>query len=232
MHGDAEHEARYEVRREAASAAVIAVAMFAALAFLSWRNGWELDRRSRGGRGSCSRCRALVLCVDLWLGARRHRIRRRRESRPSSCSALIVLGNIVGVGVLWSRRSSTTKNDDLSGGQLLVTDARDLARRTSSCSVSASGISTTAVRSSVRGTSARLRTSDFAQDETPEVARPGWRPRVWDYIFVALTSATAFSPTDTMPLTLKAKLLVGVEEVVSLVLIVLVTARAVSVLGT
>ena len=49
---------------------------------------------------------------------------------------------------------------------------------------------------------------------------------------VALTSATAFSPTDTMPLTLKAKLLVGVEEVVSLVLIVLVTARAVSVLGT
>ena len=72
----------------------------------------------------------------------------------------------------------------------------------------------------------------FAQDETPDVARPDWRPRVWDYVFVALTSATAFSPTDTMPLTLRAKLLVGVEEVVSLVLIVLVTARAVSVLGT
>jgi hypothetical protein len=72
----------------------------------------------------------------------------------------------------------------------------------------------------------------FAQDETPEVAKPDWHPRVWDYIFVALTSATAFSPTDTMPLTLKAKLLVGTEEFVSLVLIVLVTARAVSVLGT
>ena len=51
-------------------------------------------------------------------------------------------------------------------------------------------------------------------------------------MFVALTSASAFSPTDTMPLTPKVKLLVGLEEVVSLVLVVLVTARAVSVLGT
>jgi hypothetical protein len=55
---------------------------------------------------------------------------------------------------------------------------------------------------------------------------------VWDYLFVSLTSATAFSPTDSMPLTLKAKLLVGVESIVSLVLVVLVTARAVNVLGS
>lgn len=41
----------------------------------------------------------------------------------------------------------------------------------------------------------------------------------------------ALSPTDTMPLTKEAKLLVGVEELVSLLLIVLVTARAASVLG-
>ena len=84
----------------------------------------------------------------------------------------------------------------------------------------------------MRSTSARLPTSDSRRTRPRSVAWPGWRPRVWDYVFVALTSATAFSPTDTMPLTLKAKLLVGVEEVVSLVLIVLVTARAVSVLGT
>jgi hypothetical protein len=45
-------------------------------------------------------------------------------------------------------------------------------------------------------------------------------------------SGTAFSPTDTMPLTLKAKVLVAVESVVSLVLVVLVTARAVNVLGS
>ena len=55
---------------------------------------------------------------------------------------------------------------------------------------------------------------------------------MWDYLFVSLTSGTAFSPTDSMPLTLRAKLLVGVESIVSLVLIVLVTARAVNVLGT
>ncbi len=72
----------------------------------------------------------------------------------------------------------------------------------------------------------------FPQDENPQLAREGWRPQVWDYLFVSLTSGTAFSPTDSMPLTLRAKLLVGVESIISLVLIVLVTARAVNVLGT
>ena len=93
-------------------------------------------------------------------------------------------------------------------------------------------MSTTEGPSSGRATSGRRPTSDSPRTRHPKVARPDWHPRVWDYIFVALTSATAFSPTDTMPLTLKAKLLVGVEEFVSLVLIVLVTARAVSVLGS
>ena len=45
-------------------------------------------------------------------------------------------------------------------------------------------------------------------------------------------NASAFSPTDTMPLTLRAKVLMGIESTVSLVIIVLVTARAVNVLGT
>ena len=49
---------------------------------------------------------------------------------------------------------------------------------------------------------------------------------------VSLTSASAFSPTDTMPLTLKAKLLIGLESTVSLVIVVLVTARAVNVPGS
>ena len=72
----------------------------------------------------------------------------------------------------------------------------------------------------------------FPQDENPQLARKPWRPGVWDYLYVSLMAASAFSPTDTMPLTLKAKLLMGIESTVSLVIIVLVTARAVNVLGT
>ena len=40
----------------------------------------------------------------------------------------------------------------------------------------------------------------FPQDENPGLAAKGWQPKVWDYLFVSLTSTTAFSPTDAMPL--------------------------------
>lgn len=57
-----------------------------------------------------------------------------------------------------------------------------------------------------------------------------WRPQFFDYLYVSLTNAAAFSPTDTMPLTLTAKGIMGVQSVVSLVTIGLVVSRAVNVL--
>ena len=69
------------------------------------------------------------------------------------------------------------------------------------------------------------RTPDFQfpQDENPELARrKPWRPRIWDYLYVSLTAASAFSPTDAMPLTYRAKVLLGIESTVSLVIVVLV----------
>ncbi|HET8969354.1 MAG TPA: hypothetical protein VFN06_07995, partial [Gaiellaceae bacterium] len=65
----ADHEARYEVRREAASAVVIAVAVLAALAFHSWRNGWVLVTLPWWSWLVIA-LPGLILCVDLWLGAR------------------------------------------------------------------------------------------------------------------------------------------------------------------
>jgi uncharacterized membrane protein len=58
----------------------------------------------------------------------------------------------------------------------------------------------------------------------------GWRPRFPDYLYVSLTNATAFSPTDTMPLSLMAKGMMGVQSIVSLVTIGLVVSRAVNIL--
>jgi hypothetical protein len=67
---------------------------------------------------------------------------------------------------------------------------------------------------------------------TDEVARltPGWRPRFVDYLYVSLTNATAFSPTDTMPLSAEAKAMMGVQSLVSVVTIALVVSRAVNIL--
>lgn len=70
----------------------------------------------------------------------------------------------------------------------------------------------------------------FPQDGDPTSAPPGWKPRFVDYLFVALTSATAFSPTDTMPLSQRAKAMMGVQSLVSLLTIGLVAARAVNIL--
>ena len=70
----------------------------------------------------------------------------------------------------------------------------------------------------------------FPQMENPAVAKGEWAPRFVDYFYVSLTNATAFSPTDTMPLTGRAKLVMAAQSVASLTTIALVGARAVNIL--
>jgi uncharacterized membrane protein len=57
-----------------------------------------------------------------------------------------------------------------------------------------------------------------------------WRPKFLDYLYVSLTNATAFSPTDTMPLTPVAKIFMGIQSLVSVVTIGLIVSRAVNIL--
>ena len=71
---------------------------------------------------------------------------------------------------------------------------------------------------------------EFPQDDNPRVAREGWSPRLWDYFYVSLTNATAFSPTDAMPLTRPAKLFMAAESTLSAITVLLVAARAVNIL--
>jgi hypothetical protein len=71
----------------------------------------------------------------------------------------------------------------------------------------------------------------FPQMMEPRVAPPGWIPGMIDYLYVSFTNATAFSPTDTMPLTAVAKILMTVQSLASLVTVGLVVARAVNILG-
>ncbi len=67
------------------------------------------------------------------------------------------------------------------------------------------------------------------QDDAIQPAR--WRPGFIDYLYVSLTNAMAFSPTDTMPLSSMAKSIMGVQALVSLVTIGLIIARAVNILA-
>lgn len=76
----------------------------------------------------------------------------------------------------------------------------------------------------------RERDFSFPQMQNPELAPIGWLPNFVDYVYLSLTNATAFSPTDTMPLTRLAKVLMGVQSLVSLAAIALVASRAVNIL--
>jgi uncharacterized membrane protein len=72
----------------------------------------------------------------------------------------------------------------------------------------------------------------FPQTGVPEEAPPDWRPTYVDYLFLAFSTATAFSTTDTLPLTSRAKLLMMLESAVSLLTLVTVAARAINILGS
>jgi uncharacterized membrane protein len=70
----------------------------------------------------------------------------------------------------------------------------------------------------------------FPQMAAPELAPPDWEPRFVDYLYLSFTNATAFSPTDVMPMARWAKLTMLVQSAVSLAVGVLVIARAVNIL--
>lgn len=79
----------------------------------------------------------------------------------------------------------------------------------------------------------------FSQDENDDAVQEvadgaskvsDWVPTLVDYMYVSVTNSTAFSPTDTMPLSARAKLLMAVQSVAALLTSLLVIARAVSVL--
>ena len=69
----------------------------------------------------------------------------------------------------------------------------------------------------------------FPQMENPQLAAPGWHPRLVDYVYVSFTNSIAFSPTDAMPLSRWAKVLMLFESSVSALTVLLVAARAVNI---
>ena len=70
---------------------------------------------------------------------------------------------------------------------------------------------------------------EFPQLDSPDLAPPGWRPQFVDYLYVSFTNSIAFSPTDTLPLSRWAKLLMLSESAISSVTVLLVAARAVNI---
>ena len=70
----------------------------------------------------------------------------------------------------------------------------------------------------------------FPENAMPEFAEEGWSPKYPDYLYLAFTNATAFSPTDTLPVRTWAKMTMLVQGAISLMTAILVISRAINIL--
>ena len=219
-----EAEARAQGRREAAPVAALVVLVLAGLAVVSRQRGWELLGLP-WWIWLVLAVPALLLTIDLALTARGKGFVRSREA-ALALLGLLVLGDFAALAILVAGLV-TTSTHELGGGELLLTGF----------AIWATGVIVFAIlfwELDADGPVERKRkgrpTPDFQfpQDESPE----NWSPQVWDYAYVALTNGIAFSPTDTMPLSLRAKGAMGLEAAISAVTVLLVAARAVNVLGS
>jgi hypothetical protein len=155
--------------------------------------------------------------------------RRSREIRTVS----IVLVSVLVVGTLWS---TGLLIDDLIRGGPETNSATDLLAAGTAIWVS-NIIAFALLYWEVDGGGAAARAhripehGDFAfpQHSNPRLAQPSWRPRFIDYLYLGYTNATAFSPTDVMPLAPWAKMTMAVQSFISIAILGLVIARAVNV---
>jgi len=223
-----EAEARAEGRREAAPVAFVALLVMLTLALVSWERHWELLGLP-WWVWLIVGLPVFLLTIDLALSMRGVGLVRTRGT-AIALLALLVLANFVALGILVAGLV-TTSTDDLGGGELLLT-----AFAIYTTDVIVFGLLFWEVDAG--GPAARLRLRErkpfdflFPQDGQSD-DRERWRPQVWDYLYVSLTNSIAFSPTDTMPLTVRAKLVMGLESAISAVTILLVAARAVNVLDS
>ncbi|HET7744968.1 MAG TPA: hypothetical protein VFK76_09535 [Gaiellaceae bacterium] len=224
-----ETEAHVEARREAAPIVGIAFLLLVLLALVSRREGWELLHHLHWWAWLLLAVPELFLILDFFL----------RESGAAGMKSrryvivslgFLVVGNVTALAIL-VYALVTTSTSQLGGGELLLTAAVIW-----STNVIVFGIWFWEVDLGgpvERALQPRREKPDFEfpQDDNRDVMRDGWYPRLWDYLYVSLTNSIAFSPTDAMPLTRQAKLLMGLESAISVVTVLLVAARAVNVLA-
>ena len=223
------HAAVREARDDAAPFALAAAVILLGLALVSLHAHWELlGHRLWWIWLLLAAPYVLLSATLLFMLGRLVRHDRRREI-VIALLGLVWVFNVLGVAVLvislvsHSAIHITGQQLLLSGGVVWFTNV--IAFGLAFWELDSGGPVARALASATRKPDFQ-----FPQDENPELAREGWAPRLWDYFYVSLTNAMAFSPTDAMPLTRLAKSLMAAESTLSAITVLLVAARAVNIL--
>lgn len=178
----------------------------------------------------------LALLAALLLANPRRMVRQTRWSRAASIAlaCLMVGTNLVALGMLVQTLTSKDARGMpllLAGMQVWLTNVIGFALLFWEIDRGGPAARHTVARARMVPADWRF-SQDENQDNVIEVAstssdRSNWRPQFVDYLYVSLTNSSAFSPTDTMPLTARAKALMGLEATAALLTSLLVVARAI-----
>jgi hypothetical protein len=223
------HAAVREARDDAAPFALAAAGILVALALVSMHAHWELLGYRLWWIWLIAAAPYVLLAATLELGLGRLTVHNRRREIVIGLLGLVWLCNALSVGLLVVSLVSHSAVH-ITGRQLLVSGfvvwmANVIAFGLAFWELDSGGPVARAM-----ATARSKPVFQFPEDDNPEVAREGWAPRLWDYSYVSLTNAMAFSPTDAMPLTGPAKTIMAAESTLSAITILLVAARAVNIL--
>ena len=218
-----------EARDDAAPFALAAAGILVALALVSMQANWELLGRELWWVWLVAAVPYALLSATLLFGLGRLTVHNRRREIVIGLLGLVWVFNVLSVGLLVVSLVSHSAVH-ITGRQLLISGFVVWI-----ASVIAFGLAYWELDSGgpVARAMAKARSKpdfQFPQDDNPDMAREGWAPRLWDYLYVSLTNAMAFSPTDVMPLTRPAKTIMAAESTLSAITILLVAARAVNIL--
>jgi len=226
MPRDALREEEIESRWEAAPAVALVIAMQLLLAFVSRSQSWTLWVFP-WWVWLVPVVPELVLLLPLAWSRSRRRLQQLGHRRTVAIALLSVISGANAL-LLVAVIASLVSGHETSGAQLLLK-----AITVWTANVIAFGLWYWAFDRG--GPVRRLRPDppapdfQFPQMENPQLAAPGWRPQLLDYLYVSFTNSIAFSPTDAMPLSRWAKLLMLCESALSSLTILLVAARAVNI---
>ncbi|MFL5950461.1 MAG: hypothetical protein ACJ74M_02550 [Gaiellaceae bacterium] len=225
MTDSARHEVEIETRWEAAPAIVVAIVLQVALAVSSETQGWTTWALSWWIWLIPVAAEALFVVSTL---SRPHRALVEMGIRREVGIVLLAIASLTNAFLVFAVIASLVSGGETSGAHLLLKGATVWLTN-----VILFGLWFWIFDRG--GPASRVEPKppppdfQFPQMENPELAAPNWRPHFVDYMYVSFTNSIAFSPTDSMPLSRWAKLLMLLEAGLSAMVILLVAARAVNI---
>jgi hypothetical protein len=223
------HRAAREARNDAAPFALVAATILIALALVAKHAHWESLGRSLWWTWLIVAAPYVCLAATLLAGLNRLVHHDHRREIVIGLLTLVWVFNVLGVVVLVASLIAHSAIH-ITGAQLLASGGTVWFTNAIAFGLAFWELDCGGPLARALAITARKPDFQFPQDENPQLARDDWAPRLWDYFYISLTNATAFSPTDAMPLTRPAKALMAAESTLSVVTVLLVAARAVNIL--